>query len=137
MFSRDGVVAWLQILVVIRVFSLRLKSQENIFEKVPVSTLRQLKKTQNYIYLYIYMYVCMYVCMCVVGSTTWPHLKPCRVNNLATFVSLPFFKNILLSAGRMIFLKKNKALNNILSENCRVNNLATCPPKNADKNVAR
>ena len=42
-----------------------------------------------------------------VGSTTWPHFKACRVNNLATFVSLPsflFFKNLLLSAGRMTFL---------------------------------
>ena len=81
-------------------------------------------------------YVC--VCMCVVGSITWPHLKACRVNNLATFVSLPFlfFKNILLSVGRMRFLKKIK-LPRTMNENCRVNNLATCPPKKYEQNVAR
>ena len=46
----------------------------------------------------------MYVCMCAVKSKTWPHFKACRVNNLATFVSLSFFKKKLLhSAGGMRF----------------------------------
>ena len=72
----------------------------------------------------------------LVGSITWPHFKACRVNNLATFVSLPFFwfmKDLFFLQGewdkKQSIQKKN--------ENCRVNNLATCPPKNMDKNVAR
>ena len=54
------------------------------------------------LYIYIYIYA--------VGSLSWPHCKACRVNNLATFVSLPFlfFKNILLSAGWDFWTKEHK-----------------------------
>ena len=41
------------------------------------------RERERDIYIYTYMHA--------VGSITWSHYKACRVNNLATFVSLPFF----------------------------------------------
>ena len=67
--------------------------------------LGQKAEGKHTLYIYICIYVCIYIC--------------CRVNNLAIisqqlghlfFVVFLLFKNILLSAGRMRFLKKKQVL---------------------------
>ena len=58
----------------------------------------------------------LYMYMHAVGSMIGPHVALCWVNKWATcsFLSFLCFINILLSAGRMRFLKQNNASKNII-----------------------